>query len=109
MALLVELGLGTSSKGAVATGALFVGFPGLDAPARTRAAWQAAVTPFVGLAAAFVVPALGKRANAQVAAPVALGTIDFPTSASPADHLAVPRSSRSRARAGSSWSAAGEA
>ncbi|HSR94589.1 MAG TPA: FUSC family protein [Solirubrobacterales bacterium] len=51
-ALLVELGLGASSKGAVATGALFVGFPGLDAPARTRAAWQAAVTPLVGIAAA---------------------------------------------------------
>ncbi len=51
-ALLVELGLGTASKGAIATGALFVGFPGLDAPAKTRAAWQAAVTPVVGLAAA---------------------------------------------------------
>jgi hypothetical protein len=49
---LVELGLDTSSRGAVATGALFVGFTGLDAPARTRAAWQAAVTPLVGLAAA---------------------------------------------------------
>jgi hypothetical protein len=52
VALLVELGFGTASKGAVATSALFVGFPGLDAPARTRAAWQAAVTPFVALAAA---------------------------------------------------------
>jgi hypothetical protein len=51
-ALLYELGTGAESKGAIATGALFVGFPGLDAPARTRAAWQAAVTPFVGLAAA---------------------------------------------------------
>ena len=36
----------------MATGALFVGFAALDAPARTRAAWQAAVTPFVALAAA---------------------------------------------------------
>jgi len=36
----------------VATGALFVGFTGLDAPARTRAAWQASVTPLVALAAA---------------------------------------------------------
>jgi hypothetical protein len=44
--------VGTASKGAIATGALFVGFPGLDAPARTRAAWQAAVTPVVALAAA---------------------------------------------------------
>jgi hypothetical protein len=51
-ALLYELGTGAESKGAIATGALFVGFPGLDAPARTRAAWQAAVTPFVGIAAA---------------------------------------------------------
>jgi hypothetical protein len=50
--LLFELGTGAESKGAIATGALFVGFPGLDAPARARAAWQAAVTPFVGLAAA---------------------------------------------------------
>jgi Fusaric acid resistance protein-like len=51
-ALLYELGTGAESKGAIATGALFVGFPGLDAPARSRAAWQAAVTPFVALAAA---------------------------------------------------------
>lgn len=36
----------------MATGALFVGFAALDAPAWTRAAWQAAVTPFVALAAA---------------------------------------------------------
>lgn len=35
----------------MATGALFVGFAGLDAPARTRAGWQAAVTPLVALAA----------------------------------------------------------
>ncbi len=47
-----ELGTGAESKGAIATGALFVGFPGLDAPARARAAWQAAVTPLVGVAAA---------------------------------------------------------
>jgi hypothetical protein len=51
-ALLYELGTGAESKGAIATGALFVGFPGLDAPARSRAAWQVAVTPFVALAAA---------------------------------------------------------
>lgn len=36
----------------MATGALFVGFAALDASARTRAAWQAAVTPLVALAAA---------------------------------------------------------
>jgi len=51
-ALLWELGTGAESKGAIATGALFVGFPGLDAPARARAGWQAAVTPIVGIAAA---------------------------------------------------------
>jgi len=52
IALLVELGVGTSSRGAVATGALFVGFTGLDAPARARAGWEAAVTLPVGFAAA---------------------------------------------------------
>src|SRR4051794_30153540 len=35
-ALLFELGTGAESKGAIATGALFVGFTGLDAPALTR-------------------------------------------------------------------------
>jgi Fusaric acid resistance protein-like len=52
VALLYELGTGAESRGAIATGALFVGFTGLDAPARARAGWQAAVTPFVALAAA---------------------------------------------------------
>jgi len=42
----------TPSKGAIATGALLAGFPGLDAPARTRAAWQAATAPLIGIAAA---------------------------------------------------------
>ncbi len=51
-ALLVELGTGAPTKGAIATGALLAGFPGLDAPARTRAAWQAAAAPLIGLAAA---------------------------------------------------------
>ena len=45
LALLVELGFDTPTKGAIATGALLAGFPGLDAPARTRAAWQASVAP----------------------------------------------------------------
>jgi hypothetical protein len=44
--------LGAPTKGAIATGAMVAGFPGLDAPARTRAAWQAAVAPAIGLAAA---------------------------------------------------------
>jgi hypothetical protein len=52
VALLVELGLDSPSKGAIGTGALLAGFPGLDAPARTRAAWQAATAPLIGLAAA---------------------------------------------------------
>jgi uncharacterized membrane protein YgaE (UPF0421/DUF939 family) len=42
----------TSTRGALATGALLTGFAALDAPARVRAAWQAAVAPLVGLAAA---------------------------------------------------------
>ena len=52
LALLLELGLDSATKGAIGTGALLAGFPGLDAPARTRAAWQAAVAPLIGLAAA---------------------------------------------------------
>ena len=51
-ALCLELGLNAPSKGAIATGALLAGFPGLDAPARTRAAWQGAVAPLIGAAAA---------------------------------------------------------
>jgi hypothetical protein len=51
-ALLVELGMDTPTKGAIATGALLAGFPGLDAPARTRAGWQAAAAPLIGFAAA---------------------------------------------------------
>jgi fusaric acid resistance family protein len=52
LALLLELGLNSPTKGAIGTGALLAGFPGLDAPARTRAAWQAATAPLIGLAAA---------------------------------------------------------
>jgi hypothetical protein len=52
LALLLELGLDTPTKGAIGTGALLAGFPGLDAPARTRAAWQAATALPIGLAAA---------------------------------------------------------
>jgi hypothetical protein len=50
--LLVELGLDSPTKGAIGTGALLAGFPGLDAPARTRAGWQAATAPLIGVAAA---------------------------------------------------------
>jgi hypothetical protein len=53
LALVLELGFDAPTKGAVATGALVNGFPGMDAPARPRAAWQVATAPLVGLAAAF--------------------------------------------------------
>jgi Fusaric acid resistance protein-like len=52
LALLLELGLDSPTKGAVGTGALLAGFPGLDAPARTRAVWQAATALPIGVAAA---------------------------------------------------------
>jgi Fusaric acid resistance protein-like len=52
LALIVELGFGAPTKGAVATGALLAGFPGLDAPAGPRSAWQAATAPLIGIAAA---------------------------------------------------------
>jgi Fusaric acid resistance protein-like len=68
VALLAELGLNTASKGAIGTGALLAGFPGLDAPARPRAAWQAATAPLIGLAAA-----LGVLTGAS--APVAVLTM----------------------------------
>ncbi|HEY6731339.1 MAG TPA: FUSC family protein [Solirubrobacterales bacterium] len=52
LSLVFELGFDTASAGAIATGALVNGFPGMDAPARPRAAWQAAAAPLIGLAAA---------------------------------------------------------
>lgn len=71
-ALLAELGLGAPTKGAIATGAMFAGFTGLDAPARTRAAWQAAVAPAIGLAAALGV-LTGGSAPLAVAAMALVG------------------------------------
>jgi uncharacterized membrane protein YgaE (UPF0421/DUF939 family) len=50
--LAFELGFDTESAGAIATAALVNGFPGMDAPARSRAAWQAASAPLIGVAAA---------------------------------------------------------
>jgi hypothetical protein len=50
--LFLELGLELESRGAVATGALLAGFVAMDAPALTRSAWQGAVAPLIGLAAA---------------------------------------------------------
>ncbi len=52
VALLLELGLDSPTKGSIGTGAMLAGFAGMDAVARTRAAWQAAVAPAIGLAAA---------------------------------------------------------
>ena len=50
--LLLELGLDSPTKGAIGTGAMLSGFAAMDAVARTRAAWQAAVAPLIGAAAA---------------------------------------------------------
>src|SRR4029077_18758886 len=52
VALLLELGLDSPTKGAIGTGALLAGFPAMDAPARARAAWQASVAPLIAIAAA---------------------------------------------------------
>jgi hypothetical protein len=49
LALFVELGFDSPTQGAIAVGALVNGFPGMDAPARPRAAWQAASAPLIGL------------------------------------------------------------
>jgi hypothetical protein len=51
LALAVELGFDAPTQGAIAAGALINGFPGMDAPARARAGWQAASAPLIGLAA----------------------------------------------------------
>ncbi|HEX3734900.1 MAG TPA: FUSC family protein [Solirubrobacterales bacterium] len=52
LSLAIELGFDSPTKGAIATGALLAGFPGLDAPALPRAGWQAAAAPLIGIAAA---------------------------------------------------------
>ncbi|MFP5389843.1 MAG: hypothetical protein ACLGG5_11165, partial [Thermoleophilia bacterium] len=72
LALLLELGLNSATKGAIGTGALLAGFPGLDAPARTRAAWQAACAPLIGLAAALGVLS-GTSALPAIAAMAVIG------------------------------------
>ena len=51
VALIVELGFDAPTQGAIAAGALINGFPGMDAPAKARAGWQAATAPLIGLAA----------------------------------------------------------
>jgi uncharacterized membrane protein YccC len=52
LALIVEFGFDAPTQGAIAVGALVNGFPGMDAPARPRAGWQAASAPLIGIAAA---------------------------------------------------------
>ena len=52
LTLIPELGLDTESAAAIGTAALLNGFPGMDAPARPRAGWQAATAPLIGFAAA---------------------------------------------------------
>lgn len=51
LALIIELGFDAPTQGAIAAGALINGFPGMDAPAKPRAGWQAAAAPFIGIAA----------------------------------------------------------
>lgn len=74
LALVLELGFGAPTKGAIGTGALLAGFPGLDAPAGPRAAWQAAAAPLIGLAAALGVLS-GQTAVTAVLAMGALGAL----------------------------------
>jgi len=52
ISLAIEFGFDAPTKGAIATGALLAGFPGMDAPAGPRAAWQAVAAPLIGAAAA---------------------------------------------------------
>ncbi|MDX6609009.1 MAG: hypothetical protein QOF85_934 [Solirubrobacterales bacterium] len=74
LALILELGLDSPSKGAIATGALLAGFPAMDAPARPRAAWQASVAPLIGLAAVLGV-LTGANAFLAVAAMAVVGAV----------------------------------
>jgi hypothetical protein len=71
LALAIELGFDAPTKGAIATGALLAGFPGLDAPAGPRAAWQAAAAPAIGLAAALGI----LSSQAMVPAVLAMGLL----------------------------------
>jgi hypothetical protein len=74
LALILELGLDSPTKGAIGTGALLAGFPGLDAPARTRAAWQALTAPAIGMAAALGV-LTGSNAFLAMAAMAVVGAL----------------------------------
>jgi len=74
LALILELGLDSPSKGAIGTGALLAGFPAMDAPARPRAAWQAAIAPLIGIAAVLGV-LTGSNAFLAVATMAAVGAV----------------------------------
>lgn len=74
LSLVVELGFGAPTKGAIATGALFGAFAGLDAPAGPRAAWQGAAAPAIGLMAALGVLS-SQSAPAAVAAMGLIGAL----------------------------------
>lgn len=52
LCLAVEFAVDSPTHGAIGTGALLVGFVGMDAGALPRAAWQAAAAPALGAAAA---------------------------------------------------------
>jgi hypothetical protein len=49
--LVIELGLGAPTHGAIGSGAALCGCAGMDAPARNRALWQLGTAPAIGLAA----------------------------------------------------------
>lgn len=74
LALILELGLSSPTKGAIGLGALLAGFPAMDAPAQPRAAWQAAVAPLIGIAAALGV-LTGSNAFLAVATMAAVGAV----------------------------------
>ncbi len=67
IALGIEFGFDYPTQGAIATGALLAGFPGLDAPAGPRAAWQAAAAPLIGVAAALGILSTGSAPLAVLA------------------------------------------
>ncbi len=69
--LAIEFGFDSPTKGAIGTGALLAGFAGMDAPALPRAAWQAAVAPAIGIAAALGI----LSSQWAVAAVLAMGLI----------------------------------
>jgi hypothetical protein len=71
LALAIELGFDTQSAGAIATGALLAGFPGLDAPAGPRAVWQGASAPLIGIAASLGI----LSSQATVPAVLAMGLL----------------------------------